>query len=251
VAFTPLLFEPGEAWAYGVGVDWAGQMVERVNGNQKLGDYMQEHVWGPLGMKSTTFRIDTREDIRSCRLDMSMRDPKTGALIPSPSRFMSEKYKDDHGGGGVFSCASDYTKVLSSILKNDGTLLKPSSIDTLFSPSLSSASKTAFNNILFATYPSNKNGEMNLIFTGGMAQYADLNYALGGYIIQNDVEGRRKKGSMAWGGLPNLSWVLDRESGLALFYASQLIPPGDKQSCEIFRKFEEAVYAGQILVRKL
>lgn len=62
-------------------------MVERVNGNQKLGDYMQEHIWGPLGMKSTTFRIDTREDIRSRRLDMSMRNPKTGELMQSPSRF--------------------------------------------------------------------------------------------------------------------------------------------------------------------
>lgn len=93
MAFTPLLFEPGEAWTYGVGVDWAGQMVERVNDNQKLGDYMQEHIWGPLGMESTSFRIDAREDIRSRRLDMSMRDPKSGTLIQSPSRFWSEKYQ--------------------------------------------------------------------------------------------------------------------------------------------------------------
>ena len=151
----------------------------------------------------------------------------------------------------MFSCASDYIKVLSAILKNDGILLKPSSIDTLFSPNLSPASRTAFNNVLFASYPSNENGEMNLIFTGGMTQYADLNYALGGYIVQKDVEGRRKKGSMAWGGMPNLFWVLDRESGLALFYASQLMPPGDKQSCEIFQKFEEAVYARQLPAEKL
>jgi CubicO group peptidase (beta-lactamase class C family) len=221
-------------------------MVERVNNNQKLGDYMQEHIWGPLGMKSTSFRIDAREDIRSRRLDMSMRDPKSGALIPSPSRFWSEKYKDDHGGGGVFSCASDYIKVLSSIIKNDGILLKPSSIDTLFSPSLSTASKTAFNNTLFMSYPSNENGEINYIFTGGIPQYADLDYAIGGFVVGKDVEGKRKKGSMAWQGMPNLFWVIDRESGLALFYASQLMPPGDKPSCEIFQKFEEAVYAGHL-----
>lgn len=29
----PLLFAPGESWSYSVGIDWAGQMVERVNGN--------------------------------------------------------------------------------------------------------------------------------------------------------------------------------------------------------------------------
>lgn len=251
MAFTPLLFEPGEAWIYGVGLEWAGQMVERVNGNQKLGDYMQEHIWGPLGMKSTSFRIDVREDIRSRRLDMSMRDPKTGALMPSPSRFWSEKYKDDHGGAGVFSCASDYIIVLSSILKNDGTLLQPSSIDTLFSPNLSAASKTAFNNVVFAPYPSNENGEMNYVFTTGMPQYVDLNYAIGGFVVEKDVEGRRKKGSMAWQGMPNLFWVMDRESGLAIFYATQLLPTGDKQSCEIFQKFEEAVYAGLLPVGNL
>jgi CubicO group peptidase (beta-lactamase class C family) len=93
VAFTPLLFEPDEAWVYGVGVEWAGQMVERVNNSQKLGDYMQEHIWGPLGMKSTSFRIDAREDIRSVRADMTLRNPKTGVLMQSPTRFRSEKYQ--------------------------------------------------------------------------------------------------------------------------------------------------------------
>lgn len=92
---------------------------------------------------------------------------------------------------------------------------------------------------------------MNLIFTGGIPQYAELTYALGGFLVQKDVQGKRRKDSMAWQGMPNLFWVLDRESGLALFYASQLMPPGDKSSCEIFQKFEEAVYAGQFPVGRL
>lgn len=221
-------------------------MVERVNGNQKLGDYMQEHIWGPLGMDSTTFRIDTREDVRSRRLDMSMRNPETGELMQSPSRFWSEKYKDDHGGGGLFSCAADYIKVLHALLKNDGTLLKPSSVNTLLTPCLSASSKTAFNNALFMPYPGNENGEYNLVFTSGVSQYADLDYAIGGFVVGKDIEGRRKRGTLAWQGMPNIFWTIDPESGLALFYASQLMPTGDKQSCEIFRKFEEAVYAGQL-----
>jgi CubicO group peptidase (beta-lactamase class C family) len=222
VAFTPLVFEPGESWIYGVGCEWAGQMVERVNGNQKLGDYMQEHIWGPLGMKSTTFRIDAREDIRSRRLDMSMRNPVTEELMQSPTRFWSEKYKDDFGGGGLYSCAADYIKVLHALLGNDGTLLKPSSIDTLFTPCLSDAAKTAFNNTLYATYPGNENGEFNLIFTCGIPQYADLDYAIGGFVVGKDVVGRRKKGTVAWQGMPNLYWMIDRQSGLALFFCESV-----------------------------
>ena len=37
----PLLFEPGEGWVYSVAIDWAGLMVERVNGGVKLGEYMR------------------------------------------------------------------------------------------------------------------------------------------------------------------------------------------------------------------
>jgi CubicO group peptidase (beta-lactamase class C family) len=55
---TPLLtFEHGEGWDYSCGIDWAGQMVERATGSARLGDYMSEHIWKPLGMASKTFRL--------------------------------------------------------------------------------------------------------------------------------------------------------------------------------------------------
>jgi len=40
----PLIYEPGESWEYGPGMDWAGLMVERVNAGMKLGDYLQKNV---------------------------------------------------------------------------------------------------------------------------------------------------------------------------------------------------------------
>ena len=30
---TPLLFDPGERWNYGINIDWVGKMVEAVSGN--------------------------------------------------------------------------------------------------------------------------------------------------------------------------------------------------------------------------
>ena len=53
---VPLLSDPGERWTYGIGIDWAGKTVEAVSG-QKLGVYLQENVFGPLGMSSTAFKI--------------------------------------------------------------------------------------------------------------------------------------------------------------------------------------------------
>ena len=55
---TPLLFDPGERWEYGINIDWAGKMVEAVSG-QKLGQYMQDNILGPLGMEDTGFIITT------------------------------------------------------------------------------------------------------------------------------------------------------------------------------------------------
>lgn len=50
----PLLFEPGESWDYGVGVDWASEMVMCVT-NLSLEEYMKRNIWAPLGMEHITF----------------------------------------------------------------------------------------------------------------------------------------------------------------------------------------------------
>ena len=46
---TPLRFDPGTDWDYGIGIDWAGKMIEQVSG-LKLGDYLMRNVFDPLGM---------------------------------------------------------------------------------------------------------------------------------------------------------------------------------------------------------
>src|SRR5499427_277023 len=53
---TPLVADPGERWEYGISIDWAGKVVERLSG-QSLEDYLREHVFGPLGMRDTAFVI--------------------------------------------------------------------------------------------------------------------------------------------------------------------------------------------------
>lgn len=75
---TPLLFDPGERWEYGINIDWAGKMIEAVSG-QKLGAYLQENLLGPLEMTSTGFRISP--DMRKRLAMMHMRG-SDGALAP-------------------------------------------------------------------------------------------------------------------------------------------------------------------------
>ncbi|KAK0130363.1 hypothetical protein ONS96_000885 [Cadophora gregata f. sp. sojae] len=69
----PLLFVPGEAWEYGVGIEWAGWMVERVT-NMSLEAYQQQNIWGPLGVKSFSFFPKTKPDLMAKMTDMNDRE---------------------------------------------------------------------------------------------------------------------------------------------------------------------------------
>src|SRR5438874_5901903 len=76
----PLVFEPGDRWDYGIGIDWVGKAVERVSG-QKLGDYLAEHLFGPIGMKDTGFKLTPERRTRLVGMHVRGED---GALAPIP-----------------------------------------------------------------------------------------------------------------------------------------------------------------------
>lgn len=195
----PLLFEPGEGWEYSVAIDWAGIMVERANDGIKLGEYMRKHIWDPLGMKSTTFHLEEKPDVEARLPDMSARTP-TGDLAFIPGHVMSHPARDDLGGAGSYSSAPDYIKVLASLLRNDGKLLQKQTVDEMFKPQLSPQAKETFQKVLTVS-------EQNDLLTGGMKIGTSVNWGLGGFLVEEDTEGGRRKGSLAWAGLPNLYWV--------------------------------------------
>ena len=47
----PLVNQPGEQWEYGINIDWAGQLVERVSG-MRLNDYFLKNIMEPCGIKN-------------------------------------------------------------------------------------------------------------------------------------------------------------------------------------------------------
>ena len=49
---APLVFDPGERWEYGIGIDWAGRIIEIVSG-LSLGEYLEKHFFTPLAMGDT------------------------------------------------------------------------------------------------------------------------------------------------------------------------------------------------------
>src|SRR5882762_4189684 len=52
----PLKHQPGDAYTYGVNMDVLGALIERVSG-QRFGAFLEERMFGPLGMKDTGFDV--------------------------------------------------------------------------------------------------------------------------------------------------------------------------------------------------
>ena len=109
---TVLGFEPGTHFRYSLCHDILGALVEIWSG-QKLGDYMKEHIFEPLGMKNTFFGINqSRVDSYATRYIFN----KDGnpEKMPLECRFnLSEDYQS--GGAGLTSCTEDYALFLDAL----------------------------------------------------------------------------------------------------------------------------------------
>ena len=213
---VPLLFNPGDGWRYGASLDWAGLMIERANEGKKLGQFMKQNIWDPLGMASTTFHPEEVGDIQTRLASMSVRLPSK-PLTPFDGALLTVPAKDDLGGAGAYSSASDYIKVLASILRDDKILLKRESVQEMFTPQLTSVQKAAYTKLAHST------PEMNDQLTSGVKIGTEVTWGLGGVIIEEDIPDGRKEGSLYWSGMPNLHWVSE-EAKIHVWPSSQIVP---------------------------
>ena len=69
-------------------------------------------------------------------------------------------------------------------------------------------------------------------------------WALTFMINDEDAPTGRPAGALAWAGLPNLYYWIDRKNGIGGFWATQVFPFADPTSVGGYLEFETAVYAG-------
>jgi len=60
---VPLFQDPGERWEYGINIDFVGKAVEAASG-KKLDAYLKDHIFAPLGMTDTGFKIGAAQRAR-------------------------------------------------------------------------------------------------------------------------------------------------------------------------------------------
>ena len=228
---TPLLFDPGERWEYGSNIDWAGQVVEGVTG-RRLGEAMRERVFEPLGMADTAFAMTPA--MRERRAVMHQRDA-SGALTPMDDFVLDQDPEVHMGGHGLYSTALDYARFIRMWLDDgdgpEGRVLRPETVRMAERNGLGEMKIKA----MPAVVPSLTN---EAEFFPGMPK----SWALSFMVNDEDAPTGRPAGSLAWAGLANLYYWIDRRSGVGGFWATQILPFADPASVGGYLDFETAVY---------
>ncbi len=230
----PLAFDPGTAWEYGIGIDWAGQVIEAVSG-KALDVYVRDHITAPLGMTDTAFL--PHDTMQTKLAGMAARTP-TGDLMafslpinPTPEFW--------GGGGGLYSTASDYLRFLHMILDGgtaaNGTLiLTPASLGLLSQNHKGDVPLRRLSSTMpFLTH------DLDVGAALGLEAPA---WGLGLAINPTTGPNGRSAGSLAWAGLANTYYWVDIERQVAGVFMSQLLPFADPKVLEVFGAFERGVY---------
>ncbi len=116
ISKVPLLHQPGAAWEYSLSTDVLGRVIEAASG-QRLGDFMNERLFKPLGMNDTAFVVPAA---KMGRLAQAFdKDPATGT--PFKLIDVSRAPGNDSAGAGAVSTAPDYLR-FAQMMVNGGTL---------------------------------------------------------------------------------------------------------------------------------
>ncbi|KAJ9145462.1 Beta-lactamase/transpeptidase-like protein [Pleurostoma richardsiae] len=246
----PLLFQPGEGWEYGIGIDWAGVALERATGST-LNDYLQKNVLHPLGLFNMSMIPGANMRLKLAYMHEREKD---GTLRPRDHLLRLPLVVDtsdkaevarvfNSGGAGMFAKPQEYCKVLA-VLLNDGTcprtgvrLLRKDTVDEMFRnqiPNFPNASRQ----FIPAAKPDLTNPIPELYpVPGNPPQGWGLTF-----MLSNGGATGRSKTTGHWAGLPNLWWWCDRENGVAGIVCSQILPFADAKVLGLWAGIEAEVY---------
>jgi len=232
---TPLAFDPGDRWEYGINIDFAGKAVEAVSG-KGLNVYLREHIFQPLGMKDTDFVIGPDQKkrlvtVHSRKADGGL-DPIEFGVPQEPEFFM--------GGGGLYGTARDYLAFLQMLMHggefNGARLLRPETVAQMSKNNIGDVNISRV--VLKTTAPdSTPDVDMGQLFPG-----QDIKWGLSFLINPQEGPAGRSGGSLSWAGLANTYFWLDPSKHVAGVIMTQVLPFVDPRVLSLYGKFESGVY---------
>jgi CubicO group peptidase (beta-lactamase class C family) len=202
----PMDAQPGEKYVYGYNTDILGVVIEKASG-QTLDTFLQDRIFGPLGMNDTHFYLPMEKKNRLATVYSSKEDGSGIERAPEPGHMVGQGMyvtgprKSFSGGAGLLSTARDYARFLQMTL-NGGVLdgqrvLSEKSIDLMTANHL-----------------------REITFNPGEG------FGLG-FSVLEDLGDRGEMGSVGeygWGGAYHSTYWVDPAEDLVVVYFTQLIP---------------------------
>ncbi len=214
LAQVPLRYHPGEAWMYSLATDVCGALVEIISG-KPFARYLDEVIFGPLGMKDTAFQVAPDKQDRFAA--NYQRGPDKGLKLiddPATSAFIAEPgFKS--GGGGLTGTSADYMR-FCEMLRRGGELdghriLGPRTLEVMHMNHL----------------PGGK--DLTQLAIGGFSETANegVGFGLGFASTMSQVQtGTLGTGDYYWGGAASTIFWVDPKEDLSVVFMTQLMPSG-------------------------
>lgn len=118
-ARSPLAFQPGEKWLYGIGADVAGLLIEELSG-MSYREFLKKELFEPLGMNDTDFYVPKEKLGRFSEMYLWNDSENRLEVIPwqhlGLRGFFKEPPAFESGGAGLVSTADDYAKFASMLI---------------------------------------------------------------------------------------------------------------------------------------
>ncbi|KAL8286141.1 hypothetical protein RQP46_004629 [Phenoliferia psychrophenolica] len=249
----PLIYEPGLAWNYSTGIDWAGILLSRAT-NKSLEDRYQSEVFARCGMTSTSFF--PTEDIKSRLMAMCTRRGEDGKIILLEGVAMGRAMDANEvgpllcGGAGLFGTAKDYLSLLRNVLA-----ASPDNPDYPTDPLISKASfKILFTHTCPTETPLGPTSTKSDLVKMALRQnYHDpaflvdgkgenVGHSVGLFLNLADSVNGRKAGSGCWDGAAKTQMWIDPASGLAGVCCTNLLAQNPDTYNGVYVGYERLLY---------
>jgi CubicO group peptidase (beta-lactamase class C family) len=223
---TPLTFDPGTRWDYGINIDWVGKAVEAASG-ETLDVFLRKNILEPLGMTSTSFKLGDGQRARLSGMHARGEDGNLAAMpfeIPQEPEFHM-------GGGGLYGTVQDYLKFVRCLLNDGAPLVSRATFREMARNNIGAIDVVALKT---AAPPYSADAD----FFPGMKCKWGLSFLIN---TATTPQGR-SPGSLAWAGLANTYFWADPAKKIGGVFATQTLPFFDPKAIGLFRDYESAVY---------
>ncbi len=209
---VPLKYQPGERWMYSLATDVCGAVVERISG-KPFGDFLQEEIFGPLGMVDTGFHVPEAKRDRFAA-NYARRGGEMLALAddPAESAYLQPPVFQS-GGGGLVSTIDDYHR-FCDVLRGGGAaggvrLLGPRTLALMHKNHL----------------PGGRDLTEVAIDSFSETAAQGVGFGLGFAVTLDEVRsGTLGQGDFYWGGAASTLFWVDPAEDLVAIFLTQLMP---------------------------